>query len=148
VHAFSMRLVGLGALLVAALIAVADVHAGGGVYGDANCDGNVNSIDSAVVLQTSAGLLAAPPCPATADVNGDERINSLDSALILQYGAGLLNVLGPPRDACDDSYPTICIPPPPPDLDCADVPFTDFDVLPPDPHAFDTDDDGRGCESA
>jgi hypothetical protein len=35
---------------------------------------------------------------------------------------------------CDPSYPTVCIPPPPPDLNCADVPYTHFEVLPPDPH--------------
>ncbi len=48
---------------------------------------------------------------------------------------------------CDPSYPSVCIPPPPPDLDCADVPFHDFPVRPPDPHRFDGEGDGRGCES-
>ncbi len=48
---------------------------------------------------------------------------------------------------CDPSYPTVCIPPPPPDLDCADVPYRNFTVLPPDPHGFDGDGDGVGCES-
>jgi hypothetical protein len=137
-----------GLLLTAGLAASSiGVHAGGGLYGDANCDHTVNSVDSAVVLQASAGLVSAPPCPATADVNGDQSFNSLDSVLILQFSAGLLTYLGPPRDACDDAYPTVCIPSLPPDLDCPDMPFTDFDVLPPDPHAFDTDHDGIGCES-
>lgn len=49
--------------------------------------------------------------------------------------------------ACDPSYPTVCIPPPPPDLDCADVPYRRFQVLPPDPHHFDSDGNGVGCES-
>jgi micrococcal nuclease len=48
---------------------------------------------------------------------------------------------------CDPSYPDVCIPPPPPDLDCKDVPFRNFRVLPPDPHNFDRDKDGIGCES-
>jgi micrococcal nuclease len=48
---------------------------------------------------------------------------------------------------CDPSYPTVCIPPPPPDLDCADVPHRAFKVLAPDPHRFDGDHDGLGCES-
>jgi micrococcal nuclease len=48
--------------------------------------------------------------------------------------------------ACDPSYPDFCIPPPPPDLDCADIPRTNFKVLPPDPHRFDGDKDGVGCE--
>ena len=49
--------------------------------------------------------------------------------------------------ACDPSYPTVCIPPPPPDLDCRDVPYRRFRVLPPDPHHFDGGGDGVGCES-
>jgi len=47
---------------------------------------------------------------------------------------------------CDPAYPTVCIPPPPPDLDCADIPFRNFRVLPPDPHNFDGDHNGIGCE--
>ena len=50
------------------------------------------------------------------------------------------------RAKCDASYPTVCIPPPPPDLDCADIPYRNFPVRPPDPHHFDGDHDGRGCE--
>lgn len=54
----------------------------------------------------------------------------------------------PPAGNCDPSYPTVCIPPRPPDLSCADVlPATDFTVLPPDPHGFDGNEDGIGCES-
>lgn len=48
---------------------------------------------------------------------------------------------------CDEAYPTVCIPPPPPDLDCGDISFRRFAVLPPDPHRFDGDQDGIGCES-
>ena len=49
---------------------------------------------------------------------------------------------------CDPSYPDVCIPPYP-DLDCADIPFSYFEVKPPDPHDFDSDDDPDliGCES-
>jgi len=47
---------------------------------------------------------------------------------------------------CDPAYPTVCIPPPPPDLDCKDIPHKRFKVLPPDPHGFDRDGDGIGCE--
>lgn len=38
---------------------------------------------------------------------------------------------------CDPAYPTVCIPQPPPDLDCG---------LPPDPHGFYGNKDGTGCE--
>jgi hypothetical protein len=40
----------------------------------------------------------------------------------------------------------VCIPSPPPDLDCADVNYRDFAVRGSDPHRFDGDHDGRGCE--
>jgi micrococcal nuclease len=50
------------------------------------------------------------------------------------------------RPGCDPSYPTVCIPPPPPDLDCADVPYSRFAVRGNDPHGFDGDGDGVGCE--
>jgi len=52
---------------------------------------------------------------------------------------------------CAPSYPTVCIPPPPPDLDCNQIPYRNFpvryDVPDPDPHRFDGDHDGIGCES-
>jgi micrococcal nuclease len=48
--------------------------------------------------------------------------------------------------SCDSSYPDDCIPPPPPDLDCADIRHK-VRVRPPDPHHFDGDYDGWGCES-
>lgn len=53
----------------------------------------------------------------------------------------------PDPSRCHPSYPTVCIRPPPPDLDCGDIPYRRFTVLPPDPHNFDTDGDGVGCES-
>ncbi len=49
--------------------------------------------------------------------------------------------------ACDPSYPGVCIPPAPPDLDCGDITDRRFQVLPPDPHRFDGNSDGVGCES-
>jgi len=47
---------------------------------------------------------------------------------------------------CDMSYRPLCIPPPPPDLNCSDIPYTNFAVEFPDPHSFDSDGDGIGCE--
>jgi hypothetical protein len=56
----------------------------------------------------------------------------------------------PPSGNCHASYPTVCIPPPPPDLNCADVQARNFrvrwDVPDPDPHHFDGNRDGVGCE--
>lgn len=51
------------------------------------------------------------------------------------------------RSNCDPSYPTVCIPPYPPDLACKDVSYKRFKVIPPDPHGFDGDQDGIGCEN-
>lgn len=48
---------------------------------------------------------------------------------------------------CDPSYPDVCIPPYPPDLNCPDVPYGRFRVVGADPHGFDRDYDGIGCES-
>jgi parallel beta-helix repeat protein len=47
---------------------------------------------------------------------------------------------------CDPSYPEVCIPIYPPDLNCGDIPDRRFAVLPPDPHGFDWNNDGIGCE--
>lgn len=52
-----------------------------------------------------------------------------------------------PRAGCSPAYPDVCIPPPPPDLNCKDIPYRRFRVLPPDPHRFDGNRDGIGCES-
>lgn len=49
---------------------------------------------------------------------------------------------------CDPSYPDVCIPSPPPDLNCGDVPYNNIRVVGSDPHGFDgNDNDGLGCES-
>ena len=41
----------------------------GGLAGDANCDGTVNAIDAAFILQFSAGLIGGLLCVALADAN-------------------------------------------------------------------------------
>lgn len=52
---------------------------------------------------------------------------------------------------CHPSYPSVCIAPPPPDLDCAEISHRNItvrhDVADADPHRFDGDKDGIGCES-
>ena len=50
-------------------------------------------------------------------------------------------------NGCDPSYPSVCIPSPPPDLDCGEIQFRRFRVTGRDPHRFDGDKDGIGCES-
>lgn len=73
-------------------------------------------------------------------------------------GLGLWAAIAPPEPqetaiagqggSCDPAYPEVCIAPPPPDLDCPDIPYRRFQVLPPDPHRFDRDADGVGCEGS
>ncbi len=48
---------------------------------------------------------------------------------------------------CDASYPDVCISSPPPDLDCGEIRFVNFKVLSTDPHGFDRDRDGIGCDN-
>ncbi len=50
------------------------------------------------------------------------------------------------QNNCDSSYPDVCIAPYPPDLDCGEISYKNFRVLSPDPHRFDGDHDGIGCE--
>jgi hypothetical protein len=63
---------------------------GGKIPGDVNCDGLLNSIDAALVLQFSAGLLITLPCFPAADLNLDGVVNPIDAAIILQIDAGLI----------------------------------------------------------
>ena len=49
--------------------------------------------------------------------------------------------------SCDPSYPDVCIAPYPPDLNCGDIGYSNFRVIGDDPHGFDKDNDGIGCES-
>lgn len=51
---------------------------------------------------------------------------------------------------CHPSYPDFCVPPAPPDLNCTSPLIAgrkNFTVRQPDPHGFDADKDGIGCES-
>ncbi len=49
---------------------------------------------------------------------------------------------------CDSSYPDVCIPSYPPDLDCGEIEYSNFRVTGSDQHGFDGDNDGIGCESS
>jgi hypothetical protein len=64
------------------------VPAAAQVKGDADCDGDVTSLDALAVLRDVAGKEAAP-CPGPADTDCDGEITSLDSLAILRYVASL-----------------------------------------------------------
>lgn len=105
-----------------------------------------------------------PPDTACDQTFADAMNSAKTSFMGMWYVAPLIISTSPPRAAtippvaaaptsspasgnCDSSYPTVCLPPPPPDLDCKDIPYRRFQVLSPDPHGFDRDGDGVGCES-
>lgn len=52
-----------------------------------------------------------------------------------------------PGPQCDPNYKGACVPPYPPDVNCADIPVKRFQRVGNDPHKLDTDDDGIACES-
>jgi hypothetical protein len=55
----------------------------------------------------------------------------------------------PSTGRCDPNYAGGCVPPPPPDLDCADIRalgIATVRVIGSDPHRLDGDNDGLGCE--
>lgn len=67
----------------------------GAKTGDVTGEGNIDSIDAALVLQYGAGLGDQEPSEvwfAAADVNCDLAVNPIDATLILQAGAGLYNL--------------------------------------------------------
>lgn len=64
-----------------------------------------------------------------------------------KQGSDLSTPEEPEVPDCDPSYPDFCIPPNIPDLDCGEIDQRNFRVLQPDPHRFDGDKDGMGCES-
>ncbi len=60
------------------------------LLGDVNCDGDVSSIDAALILQLTAGVIPFLFCQESGDVNGDGNPTSVDAAIILQFTAGLI----------------------------------------------------------
>ncbi|WP_219884641.1 excalibur calcium-binding domain-containing protein [Merismopedia glauca] len=50
------------------------------------------------------------------------------------------------RTNCDPSYPDICLTSGAADLDCKDIPYRNFRVVGSNPHRFDRNGDGIGCE--
>jgi hypothetical protein len=90
---------------------------------------------------------------------GESRMSEMDVkafAIILVFVI-FINILGNifsvtsklcvSAQECDSSYPDMCITSPPPDLNCGDISEKNFRVLYPDPHKFDREGDGIGCEN-
>jgi micrococcal nuclease len=80
------------------------------------------------------------PVVAAAPIQAPSRSGEVAAPVVAEPGRA------PQAGTCDPAYPDVCIPPPPPDLNCGDIAYRRFLVLAPDPHNFDGDHDGVGCE--
>lgn len=98
----------------------------------------------------TAARTATPPDSATVTPTSTPTSTATATPTAMPSATNTATATATPVEAdpdCHPSYPDICIPPPPPDLNCDDIPYRRFRVLPPDPHRFDGDKDGIGCES-
>ena len=109
-------------------------------------------VDSAPSCDPSYPDVCIPPYPP--DLDCDEiyysnfRVVGNDPHGFDRDNDGIgCEVGSPPSSNCDPSYPDVCIPPYPPDLNCGDIGYSNFRVVGNDPHGFDRDNDGIGCES-
>lgn len=88
--------VAIGALAVLTFVVAssADMRsaavAGSSMRGDVNCSARTDAVDSSLILQLDAGLVASLPCESAGDVDYSDVANSLDSSWILQYVAQLI----------------------------------------------------------
>ena len=89
------------------------------------------------------GLVVGGPLLGLLLGDGDDTAAVAD----VQQTAAAPNAVEPIQPHCDPAYLGVCIPSPPPDLSCEDVEFRGFVALPPDPHGFDRNQNGIGCES-
>lgn len=83
------------------------------VSGDVNEDGEVNTTDARLVLQTAVGKAELTQRAAkAADVNGDGEVNTTDARLILQLAVGKITEFLPEKTQSDASATTVGTPAP------------------------------------
>lgn len=128
------------------------------VTGDEFSDDNGAVFEADINAIAAAGVTAGCNPPANDRYCPSEQVKRDQMASFLTRSIGLTPIQPPPRPtttttttttrpACHPSYPTVCIQPPPPDLDCKDIPYRNFKVVKPDVHGFDGNDDGVGCQT-
>ena len=84
-------------------------------------------VNEVLVAEGYAQVSTFPP-----DVKYVERFLAAQSmARDAQRGLWGLAPAASDNGGCDPAYPSVCIPPPPPDLDCGEISFTNFTVLAP-----------------
>jgi len=86
--------------------------------------------------QTGTDMVTGEKTGVAADKWGENEFSKIQNT-----------IENPPNVFCDESYPSVCITPYPPDLDCGEILYSDFIVIGSDPHGFDVDGNGIGCES-
>ena len=78
--------------------------------GDVNNDGYINSVDAALILQHTGGIInlnnqysgLSPSSTTRADVNGNGQVGSNDATLVLQYTAGYIDTFMACGNTCDN----------------------------------------------
>lgn len=115
--------------------------------GTDEADVRANMFNALAVLDGYAAILTVPPNVRYVELFTKFQTEAREAERGLWGLADAEPGPAPPNGNCDGSYPDVCIPPPPPDLDCPEIAHRNFRVLPPDPHRFDGNKDGFGCES-
>ncbi|MDP8887118.1 MAG: PKD domain-containing protein, partial [Thermoproteota archaeon] len=98
-----------------------------------------------VVVADDGGQVASDSLEVTVEEGEESPLE--EQPPMVQEEEQLIEEMPEEETSCDSSYPNLCIPPPPPILACDDVEATNFEVQSPDPHGFDVDNDGIGCET-
>ena len=110
-----------------------------GVWDGASCNAKPVELENTDVIVQSInnfeGCITA----------GNDAIESYPRQCRTIDGQHFVEILDEP--SCDESYPDVCITPYPIDLDCDEISYSNFRVIGSDPHGFDRDRDGIGCES-
>lgn len=89
---------------------------------------------------------AAERCPGPFRLARDRHAVKDQPLAELQQKLSAPPPTGATDSRCEPSYPGICIFTGEPDIDCEDVGASAFRVVGSDPHRFDRDRDGLGCE--
>ena len=142
----------MASFITRALELIANVEADGDYFDDDDGhdhEPNINGIATYGITTGVVGRQYAPSATVSRDQMASFIARTLDLLVDSEEAAPPDPPPAPiqPGPTCDSSYPDFCIPPPPPDLNCDDISQNDFTVIGDDPHQFDDDSDGIGCES-
>lgn len=115
-----------------------------------------NDILNEIILRNGHGTISTEYCT-TSEFSGEtwalqygcknSVVSSTNSISVKTSESVQSSTSSSSENNCEPSYPDVCIPHYPPDLDCSEISYSNFRVLSPDPHGFDRNNDGIGCES-